>query len=74
MDFWAGLAIGLVCALPVAVMFWIEARAYRQLVTAAADMVEAIEGQKAQMLAGFVGAINERLAADQAPEDKARAH
>lgn len=71
MEFAAGLAIGLVCALPVAVMLWIEVRAYRQLVTAAADMVAAIEEQQAQMLAGFVGAINERLAAEQAPEGRA---
>lgn len=71
-----GLAILATCVqLAVAVALWIELHAFRKFNAAMGEVIIAAELQQRQLYErGLAGAINARLAADQAQEDKARAH
>jgi hypothetical protein len=68
MEFLTGLALGLVCALPIVVVLWIEIRAFREMNAALGAMILEVESARREMVAGVIGAIRDRATAEQTPE------
>jgi hypothetical protein len=69
-----GLILASAVQVAVAVVLWTEVRGFRQLNAGLGAMIMEIETAQQEMRAGVIAAIHERAMADQAPEDKARAH
>lgn len=70
------IACAAVCAVQIllSIGLWCETRAFRQYNEALGQLMLEIEQQQKQFMAGFLGAVRDRALADEAKEDRARAH
>jgi hypothetical protein len=64
-------SIAATVALAIALILWIEVRAFRQLNEGLGAMIMEIEEAQAGMRAGIAAAIKERAMADEKPEGRA---